>query len=146
MKHSAAILITCSIFAGCSRNVSIGAELNGSKLYHCPKAEISKLSPGEGGFRFKCTDNTSVYVIYDTSTKKDGSIVRVEIGQPPAAYLPAVAASRDGEDCSSAKQLNRQTGEAPLPLNWIGQPANGRHEIALARPCGALAITIADAE
>jgi hypothetical protein len=150
MKHTGICLIILSAFlAGCSRTVSIDAEFNGTSLHRCGRAQVSKLGPGNGGYRFICSGNSSVYVIYDTATNKDGSIVSVEIETPaaPARFLPAVfASSRGSEDCPSAKQLNRQTGEAPLTLNWLRQPANGTYELAMARPCGTLSLKIADAE
>ncbi len=143
------LLVLSAAFVGCSRSVSIDAQFNGSSLHRCTQAQMSKLSPGDGGFRFTCKDNSSVYVIYDTATNKDGSIVSVEIEKSGASsrFLPAMfASSRGSEECPSAKQLNRQTGEAPLPLNWLGQPANGKHHLDMAKPCGTLSITIADAQ
>lgn len=149
MKSTVVFLSSCFLLlGGCTKHVSIKAQFNGAEVHSCGKAEISKLSPENGGFRFTCTGQSSVYVIYDTSVNKDGSVASVDLTSAGSSqsYLPAVFSSKRGtEDCASAKALNRETGEAPLRTGMSGNPENGTYEWAMAKPCGTLVLTIADA-
>ena len=128
----------------CTSKVSLNLQFNGEEVFSCSEAAISKLSPENGGFRFICPDNTSLYVVYDTSVAKDGTIVSVDLqGTKTQSYLPAVFSSKRGqENCASAKALNRQSGEQPLAKTFSGSPKPGSYELAMAKPCGNLTITI----
>lgn len=142
----ASVLIVAVALTACSMQTPVKAEFNGAELFKCNAASISKLGPGSGGFRFNCPDRASLYVIYDTSIAKDGSVISVDVQAPTGenrTFLPAVHSSvRGQEDCPSAKALQRKTGEAPIPTNLWGKPNNGRYDLAMAKPCGTLTITL----
>lgn len=132
--------------AGCTKHVSVQAEFDGKQVYSCTKAAIRKLSPENGGFRFSCADGSSVYVIYDTSVKKDGTIASIDLaGAESRTFLPAVFSTERGkEDCAQARALNRVTGEAPLRTSAFGNPTGGRYDWVMAKPCGSFVLTIAE--
>lgn len=139
--------IALSLFAvACGGHVAYTVEFGGSVVAQCKSAKTVKLTPANGGFRFLCSDGSSVYVIQDTSVNKDGSVVSVDLNKPGAAtsYLPAVFSTKRGnEDCPSAKALNRTTGEAAIPTDAMGNPKPGTYQWAMAKPCGNMSFTLA---
>jgi len=146
MKSILVSLSAAIALAGCTKHVSIQAQFNGKEVYRCPNAEVGKLSPADGGFRFFCSDGSSVYVIYDTSVNKDGTVASVELaGAQSRTFLPAVFSTKRGnEDCAQAKALNRETGEAPLRTSAFGNPVSGTYDWVMAKPCGSLTLTVAE--
>lgn len=124
--------------------------MNGKSIYECKEAEVSKLSPGNGGFRFLCKEMSnanSIYVIYDTSkeTANDGTIKEISISSNSDTknFKPAVYSSSRGQiDCPQAKTLNRKTGELPFAETMSGNPKQGTYFLEMAEPCGTLTFHI----
>jgi len=144
------IIILALVFAcHCGSKVSVELTFDGAAIDSCAAAEIKKLSPGDGGFRFLCDARKSIYVTYDTSDAKDGTIksVSLQSDTQQKEFLPAVYSSARGtEKCASAKALARKSGEAPFATDMAGNPKHGSYELAMAKPCGNLTIKIAAAQ
>ena len=141
------IILLFFVFNSCLiHKVSIRLELENNEIYSCRDAVIEKLSPKNGGFVFACKDipqKGSLYVIYDTSseTSNDGSIKEISLQNSgnSQVFKPAVYSSKRGEiDCSSAKSLNRETGEKPFTETLLGYPQKGIYTLAMSQPCGNL--------
>lgn len=134
--------IFSSVFSQCSsEKVSVKMSMNGKVLFEEKSVEEGKLSPENGGYRFG-----SVYVIYDTTEAKDGTVKDISY-RDAGSYItmrPAVYSSVRGSiDCKSAKDLNRKTGEAPFPTDIFGRVKHGTYFFEMAQPCGRLEFTVA---
>lgn len=134
-------LIASLLFSYCSsEKVSVKMSMNGKVLFEGKSVELGKLSPENGGFRFG-----SVYVIYDTTDAKDGTVKDISY-RNASEYItmkPAVYSSVRGNiDCKSAKDLNRKTGEPPFPTDIFGKVKYGTYFFEMAEPCGRLEFTV----
>ncbi len=114
--------------------------MNGKVLFEGKSVEMEKLNPKNGGYRFG-----SVYVIYDTTEAKDGTVKDISY-RNSSEYItmkPAVYSSVRGNiDCKSAKDLNRKTGETPFPTDIFGKVKYGTYFFEMAEPCGRLEFTV----
>lgn len=150
------LLLSLTVAAGLAfatghlaRTVPIRLDYNGVTLASCPQTEASAL--GMGGLRLICKAplGFDLYIMYDSSTRQDGTINRLHFAQPTTPeWLPRellgddLKPAVDRLDCASAIALDRKTGEAPIPQNFFGAPLPGTYTIELASPCGRLGVEV----
>jgi len=156
------IMIYCLTGCGAS-DVSVSLEMGGETLYKCRKAEISELSPKNGGHRFTCLegeDRSSVYVFYDTTgSPMNGTLKYINIlyfgdkpvhSKTPTMFRVAYYANNEekdfGKKCPAAKALKRKTGEQILETGIFGSLKKKSYRIFMADPCGELTLKIGDPE
>jgi len=131
--------------------VSVKMTFNNDVIHECDDAYITDLSPKDGGIRFNCQDS-DIYVIYDTDDDIKGTIERLWLQKRGYSsdtdyqtFQVAYFANHDPNiDCPSARQLNRKTGEAPIPRTLFGDLQKGSYPIMLAVPCGELLLEITE--
>lgn len=139
----APLLVAC----GSPSPRSVLVEFGGETLYSCGSATLSDLTPAGGGYRYTCTsdpEQSSLYVVQDTSARKDGTINSLRVSLPKGesrTLHPAIAATEGKATCEWAAALGRTTGEAPIPKGQVGA-----YKLAMAEPCGELTLTIGEAK
>jgi hypothetical protein len=162
MRYLAGLLLLLAACSSPEANVSLSFE--GKELVSCEKVQISELLDGQapGGFKMVCpSPKWQMSLIYDTQTRKDGTINSISLSykdtipKPEEVHplvvqalnsslnmSPAISANNpDGPKCDSAKALNRTTGEAPIPRKGKGLEP-GEYKLALSEPCGTLTLTV----
>ena len=132
--------------------ISYKVTFNDEIVASCDNAEITELFPKNGGYRFHCGNEASVYVVYSTGrgAPVDGTIIEVN-----AIDREAVGDNRDrmfqvaydaggGQDfdCPAAKAPNRKGGEEPFPKTLFGDIEKGTYAMTIAKPCGKLVLEI----
>ncbi|HMV79662.1 MAG TPA: hypothetical protein PL048_13170 [Leptospiraceae bacterium] len=139
--QTAVFLLISFLSAHCSsEKVSVKMSMDGKVLFETKGADVGKLSPENGGYRFG-----SIYVIYDTTEAKDGTVKDISYrnGSEYITMRPAVYSSARGSiNCKSAKDLNRTTGEPPFPTDIFGRVKHGTYYFEMAEPCGRLEFTV----
>lgn len=125
---------------------SVSLKTASETLFTCDKATVEDLSPAGGGYKFVCQTAkpaAQLYLIQDTSKRKDGTITELTVMADGStrSLKPAIAATEGGPACDWAAGLGRKSGEAPVPK---GQ--HGKFVLAMAEPCGEVTLEIGDAK
>ncbi len=121
-------------------------------LDYCKNAEAVKLFPENGGFRFNCGKNKSVYVTYGTfNDPLKGSIKSIMLNDSSKGLYgttemlyPAYYANTKNKNtqCEQAKKLKRKTGEKIFNLNFFQEIEYNTYKLRMSKPCGMLFFTI----
>ena len=147
MKKSvlSAILLILYVmtFSACqNQTVSMKVTLDGKSVAPCNKAEIRKLSPENGGYRFNCPlKGTSVYVIYDTINPPfKGNVKNIWFvtwdPQPGEKKIPTVYAWYYKLINGARRSLKKNTSGRieQFKKNIFGRIKHGSYEFNLSGP------------
>lgn len=141
LSSLALTLVACGGDARRSVSLKSGADV----LYTCDSAALADLDPAGGGFKFVCDDGRQLYLMNDTSKRKDGTLIRMELtaksGDPTPTRTLEVAVDADPTKCESAARLGRKTGETP-----VTKGEKGRFTLSMSEPCGEVVLEVGDAK
>jgi hypothetical protein len=151
-----AIIIYCNVVPSCRySSISFRVTVNNEQIMTCNDAYISLLSPSNGGYRFHCGNEASIYIIYATESKPavNGTIKMIWITGGYYAYqgedfqtfhTPYFVPDDKIVHCPLAQSLHRTAGELPLSITFWGDIKKGKYTVMLAKPCGQLILEIAE--